>query len=239
MAITIGRMTKTLGGVSMAKIISGIYAIVNRTNGKQYIGSSWNINYRWDKHLYLLRNGRHHSKHLQHAWNVYGESCFDIIVIETCDTSVLVEREQYYIDTVHPEYNINVCAGSRLGTPHSDETKEKLRQANLGKKYSDETKMKHSVALKGMKIPHSAQWVANIIAARLGYKHSQETKNKMSVAHKGKKLTDEDKKNKSLAAMGNQSTLGFVHTDETKAKMSKIKKEWWANKKKKDIEENA
>jgi len=192
----------------MKEIISGIYAIVNLSNGKRYIGSSWNIRYRWSKHLHLLRRGKHHSRHLQNAWNVYGESQFDVVVLEVCDESALVQREQYYLDTRSPEYNINVRAESRLGTPHTNETKEKLRLANLGKKYGEETKRKHSIALKGRPSPKTADWIAKIVAGRAGWKQTEEGKKKISAAKKGIPLSEKNKQGISKAMLGNTNTLG-------------------------------
>ena len=48
--------------------ISGIYMIYNTINNKIYIGSSVDIIKRMDSHLSYLRNGKHHSVHLQRAW---------------------------------------------------------------------------------------------------------------------------------------------------------------------------
>jgi len=59
---------------------------------------------------------------------------------------------------------------SRIGFKHSEETKEKIRQAHLGRIVSPETREKLSLANKG-------------------HKHSIETRNKMSIARKGKQPT--------------------------------------------------
>jgi group I intron endonuclease len=73
---------------------------------------------------------------------------------------VLIEREQYYIDTLNPEYNILKVAGSLFGYKHtieslqkmseiaknrSEETIAKLREAALGRTYThrEETKKKN------------------------------------------------------------------------------------------------
>lgn len=39
----------------------------------------------------------------------------------------MIEREQYYIDTLNPEYNILKIAGSPLGYKHSEETIAKFK----------------------------------------------------------------------------------------------------------------
>jgi hypothetical protein len=39
----------------------------------------------------------------------------------------LLEREQYYLDNLRPEYNIVKTAGSTLGYKHTEESLEKMR----------------------------------------------------------------------------------------------------------------
>lgn len=188
--------------------VSGIYAIVNKIDGKKYIGSSWNVGYRWGKHVSLLNKGKHHSRHLQNAWNKYGGENFDFVILATCPRVDLITREQEYLDSCNPEYNICFKAGSRFGVGHTEETKEKLRKANLGKKYSEETKAKHSAALKGRSMPKTAEWIANIVAGRVGWKQSEESKARISAAQKGKPLSEKNKQGISKAMKGNTNTLG-------------------------------
>ena len=82
---------------------SGVYCIVNKKNNKKYIGSSKNIWQRLQCHRSYLRNNSHTNKHLQSSYNKHGESQFDVYVIEYCDN--YLEREQFYLDSVNPEYN--------------------------------------------------------------------------------------------------------------------------------------
>lgn len=86
--------------------VCGIYKITNLINNKIYIGSSKNLRVRLWKHRALLRHNKHCNPHLQNSWNKYGENNFDYSILELCDESNQYEREQYYIDTYHPEYNI-------------------------------------------------------------------------------------------------------------------------------------
>jgi hypothetical protein len=54
---------------------TGVYQIINLTNGKRYIGSAANkrgFDQRWSIHRTLLFQGKHHSSKLQNAWNKYG-----------------------------------------------------------------------------------------------------------------------------------------------------------------------
>ena len=88
------------------KNVCGIYKLVNLVNGKIYIGSTKNMRMRLWKHRALLRHNKHHNPHLQASWNKYGEGNFDYCILEVCNEEHQYEREQYYIDTLHPEYNI-------------------------------------------------------------------------------------------------------------------------------------
>lgn len=138
--------------------VAAIYCIKNTTNGKRYIGSTVDVNDRWRKHKKLLSQNRHHSLHLQSAWNLYGEESFEFLIIEECEPikEILLEREQHWMDfhDSHNDvsgYNISPTAGSRLGAKHSEETKKKMSDAktgvydgeknpNYGKHFSEETK---------------------------------------------------------------------------------------------------
>lgn len=122
---------------------TGIYKIVNKTNGIFYVGSSKNIQYRWNRHKKLLRQGVHTNDYLQNAWNKYGEDCFDFIIVETVDPQSLLIVEQRYLDLVkiNPNISYNLCytsTGSRL----SSYSIEKIRKASTGKKHTEETKQK-------------------------------------------------------------------------------------------------
>lgn len=51
---------------------AGIYMIVNKVNGKRYVGSSRNCHRRKSEHLSRLRRNAHINSKLQAAWNKYG-----------------------------------------------------------------------------------------------------------------------------------------------------------------------
>lgn len=69
----------------------------------------------------------------------------------------LICREQFYIDTLNPQYNILQTAGSSTGFKHSDITKKKISESmkgvNLGRKQSDEARANNSAAKKGVNHP--------------------------------------------------------------------------------------
>lgn len=113
---------------------SGIYCIRNRNTDKVYIGSSCNINERWNVHRCKLKQNAHHSKKLQNSWNKHSESVFDFQVLEYCEESRLIEREQYFIDfydAYYDGYNTRPLAGNRGTFTYSDETKLKMKEAAI------------------------------------------------------------------------------------------------------------
>ncbi len=86
--------------------VSGVYLIRCLTSGKIYIGASYRIYSRWAGHRTVLKKNKSTCRGLQNAWNKYGEAAFVFSILETCDRTVLDEREQRYIDTLRPEYNL-------------------------------------------------------------------------------------------------------------------------------------
>lgn len=87
---------------------SGVYMLVNMVNGNKYIGSSKDIQCRLMSHRSYLRHNTHYNKHLQNAWNKYGEINFDYSILEFCTEEDRIKREQYYVNTLNPEYNISI-----------------------------------------------------------------------------------------------------------------------------------
>lgn len=57
-----------------------------------------------------------------------GYSNFKLEILEYCKKEDLMNREQYYMDCLKPEYNILKIAGSSLGFKHSEETKVKIKE---------------------------------------------------------------------------------------------------------------
>ena len=127
----------------------------------------------------------------------YGFINFKLDILEHCEPSKLIEREQYYLDKLKPNYNILKIAGSSLGYIHSQDSKQK-----------------RSKALKGVYV--------GVKSPLLGKNHTIETKNKMSLQRKGennyfygKTHSDHTKE------IMRQKALDRNHSVETKDKMSK------------------
>jgi group I intron endonuclease len=190
---------------------TGIYKITNSINDKFYIGSSINITNRWKAHIYRLNSGTHANRHLQNAWNQYGMDSFVFERIENVkDKNKLIEREQYYLDTMlyaqecikendsrfsELGYNLNPTAGSNLGVKYSEESKKKMGEWER----TLEMRERMSNARRG--IVFTEEHKKNIGKFRLGKKYedifsaekAKELKDKTSKRFKGKPLTEDHK----------------------------------------------
>ena len=183
--------------------ITGIYKIICLSNNKIYIGSSNNIYKRWNEHIWELNNNKHDNKHLQRAWDKYGQDNFIFEIIEECNIEDKLYREQYYLDLYKSYdrdigFNISKNALAPMdGRKHSEETKKhfsEIRKGRTGtmknKHHSEETKLKISEATKGENNPfygkhHTEETKIKISEANSGRHHTEETKIKISEATKG------------------------------------------------------
>lgn len=175
------------GGSGMA---SGIYLIRNTQNGKVYVGSSADTTNRIRGHKCQLRKGSHTSRHLQAAWNKYGEDAFVFTVKRECEVADLLVIEQQYIDlflSADADCGYNICevAGrppSRKGVPKSEETKRRMSEA--AKRRSPEHRRRQSESHRGPNSAmfgkrHSPEMIELFRQKSTGKKHSAETKEKM------------------------------------------------------------
>lgn len=68
----------------------------------------------------------------------YGYSGFKLEILEYCDKEKVIQREQYYLDLLQPEYNILKFARSNFNFRHSEETKAKMKELAKNRIYSEE-----------------------------------------------------------------------------------------------------
>lgn len=174
----------------MAK--SGIYKIVNRTNGKYYVGSTTNFLERWRyHHRRKLRGNFHPNQKLQNAWNKYGETAFEIVEIEEIPPvrEELVKAEQVHLAIA--EQNQDGCynlAFDALGGTPTPETREKIRQkALLRPPITEATRAKlkqrrHTEESK----QHLREINSGEKASFFGRHHSAEQKEKWSIMAKAR-----------------------------------------------------
>ncbi len=178
------------------------YIIKCTTSGKNYYGSTSNFKKRAAQHKYLLLRNRHHSTHLQKAWNKYGEAAFkfSILNIFECTEMMLIAEKALLEANLKLSYNVSteVDKAHMLGRHHSEETKQKLRDMFLGRELSEETKIKIRTARAKQIMPKGRKCTPETIAKikvkralqvmKSGWKMSEEAKKKMSLAKLGRKF---------------------------------------------------
>lgn len=131
---------------SLLKNKAGIYQLVNTINNKSYIGSSDNLNRRLNEYLnplYRSRNLKKGKSLILNALNKYEPTNFGVKFLELFEfdlnlskvekKTLILAKEQHYLDNLNPEYNINSTAGSNLGRTFSKEVRFKMSFSKLGK----------------------------------------------------------------------------------------------------------
>jgi group I intron endonuclease len=144
-------MQRLTFGIDFDGVRSGIYLIKNTMNGRFYIGSAIDLNKRIKEHDRQLKEGEHHSYKLQKDFNVHTLGGFEVLVLEYVSADRLIEREQYYMDSMHPYYNVAPVAGSSKGVVRSQEYRDKISRSLRGHKQSAETVEKKASACRGDK----------------------------------------------------------------------------------------
>lgn len=170
----------------MKPVLMGVYRIKCMANNRAYIGSSVNIQRRFYQHLYQLCRGKHGNKHLQNAWDKYGEVGFKFMVIEI--TADLIAREEHHISVTKSAFNyINQPLTRPMSFIRTAEHNARIGLAHRGRTFSTETRAKMSVAHKGKKLtPKTRQRMA---LAHTGLPHSLTTRDKIRKSLTGRSLS--------------------------------------------------
>ena len=200
--------------------ISGIYQIQSLINNKLYIGSAVNLNRRKKEHWDGLKQGIHHSILLQRHVNKYGIDDLQFSVIEYCRKEKLIEREQHYLDSLNPKFNICKVAGSCLGIKRSEESKQKNREyAVLKMSNPINREILRKAAIKQFSNPLLIERLSTLAKNRTG------DSNGMFGRHHSVHTIEKIRKQKlDLYKVSDNPMLGKKHSKETKLIMSDKRK---------------
>lgn len=141
--------------------------------------------------------GNKYNKHLSN-WilNILKEDKKPIIeLLETCQSNIWQEREQYWISQFPNLINLTAGGDGCIGFIHNSEAIEKIRQSKIGTKHSIEFKEAMSKRLKG--VPLSEEHKSKIGLANKGRRASETTRKKLSESHKGISQSEESKRKRS------------------------------------------
>lgn len=227
-----------------------IYQITNMLNGKFYIGSAVSFPRRVWTHKNRLRMGVHHNKHLQAAWNKYGEAAFVFEVIEEVPEHLdLHAVESGYLRKHFRTsvcYNLTVSATAPgLGKTgklnpmwgktfsHSEETKAKIGLAAAFRVQTEGEKAKRSASMMGHDVSEETKELLRVARSaqpdpRLGKTHSDETKERIRQAKLanptrawlGKARSEDTKKKIGDAQRGKPKGEGRTVSEEGRAKIA-------------------
>jgi len=171
-----------------------LYQILNKANGKKYIGVTSDKFYRRKAvHLYRLRNNLL-SGDMQKDFNTYEESCFVFSELENGELDKLFQKEELCTNSGDYEYN-------RIVGGRSSVSKAQASSFHTNKLKTDEN--------------YKLDFCKKISLGLMGHKVSDETKIKMSALKKGRKMSDKFKKDRSIkySGEGNPNTVYFLNVN--------------------------
>lgn len=180
-------------------VAGGIYQILNLINGHSYIGQAKDLKIRKQNHFSALRRGNSKHAHLQNAFNKYEEKAFRFVILKQLQDYesykalflMLTAWEQFYFDTLHPEYNSNLVAGRPPGGCQKGQTFEE----RCGLKRATEISQAISVSRKDKTWEESygleratelRQNLGRTYEERYGSERAAEIKRRLSEIRKGK-----------------------------------------------------
>lgn len=214
-----------------------IYQILNKINGKFYIGlTNGKISRPKGRHKFLSKTKQ---SYFYNSIRKYGWENFDIKIIDSDATSYdhLKELEIWYIEHLKPHYNITEGGDGVVGLKHTKETIKKMTQHNIGKKLSQE----HIEIMRqanlgnkynlGRKQPEEQKNKTSKFFTNR--KQSEEHKEKKNKANRGQKRTPEQIENISKAHIGQKAwNKGVPITEDRKRKMLESRRKFFENKRK-------
>lgn len=211
---------------------SGIYCAIHRDSGMCYVGSTINLGVRFTSHIRTAVRGSTTPFH--RALREFGFDAFDFEVLERCDRSVLLEREQFYIALLGSAtlggFNAREKAHATYGVIPDGVTRQRQSIAKIGRKLTEEHKQKLRIVKRRKKGPLSAEHKARLSESHKNSAAGKAHRDAMHAAQRGKKQTPEHIAKKSAALIGTKRTeeqrkrigdsqRGKLRSEEAKANM--------------------
>ena len=176
--------------------IAGVYKIINKVNRKYYVGSSNDINCRWNKHKSELNRNIHKNPYLQNAWNKYGVVNFNFVVVE--ETLQNKSAEQHYLDIAFNERK--KCYNTSFVVNHPPKLSEKQNTIKIEKIKSSLKKFYET----------NKEWHVNQSKKRIQYFQNEENRKKNAELIK-KSLSDPLIRQKMSEGRRNKTVYRFQH----------------------------
>ena len=158
------------------KLNCGVYQIRNIVTEFCYAGQSIHLKDRPSVHWSLLKNNKHDNIHLQRSYNKHGRDKFVFEILLYCEPKELTRYEQFFVDkyiALKISYNIcRECVDSTRGTKHTEETRNKMRNAWKNRSVvTEETRKRMSESAKN-KPPTTEETRRNMSRANSGENNS-------------------------------------------------------------------
>lgn len=200
-------------------------------NGKQYIGSGFDLSKRLATYYFpsrLIDN-----RYISNSILKYGHDKFSVVILSITGVTDLnkktdlINEEQKFIDMYKPILNLNPTAGSSLGFKHSEESKKLISEFRTGKSLTEKTKKRLSELFSGELNPFWSKTHTSITLEKMS-KSKSGSLNPMYNKEKSKEFIDnmyKDKKGNNNPMFGktkNEETLTklrkkvYVYDEETK-----------------------
>lgn len=198
--------------------VGGIYQWRQLSTGRKYIGSTNNFLNRYRDHLSALERRNHYNRHFNHAWLKYGAIDFIFEILEIIgDDSLLMKREQWYLDNVvNFSFDFNQAREAAKGP--SMKGMKQARPRRKAPSPSPETIEKRAQKLRGRK--RSQETVDKVNAANRGKVRTEEMRAAASEYNKSRGVVPPSDSMLSDEALKRKYAKGRKHSDESRRKMS-------------------
>lgn len=190
-----------------------IYRIINRIDGKSYVGQYCKDNpkQRFTNHKSRARN-KDSTEYLYRAIRKHGVENFDFTTICVCNNNELNDLEIKYIKEFNTfgenGYNMTIGGQGIKSYKHTPETLEKLRISSTGKFPDEETRKRISEGLKGHVCSEETR--EKLRKASTGVQKSPETIEKLRLASTGRIVSEETGKKLSAALSGKPKSIEHI-----------------------------